>query len=411
MLDHANEIDEVIEGKLAKILAVSDDDVTIHIQLEGGPTARATASEAVDFAPGDIVLISGSTWEHAPASLWREDRFVGVVRTILDDHQVLLETNRGLELVSAEIDVARNNTVEYNSSSGIRRVISERPIRHRELGGDDDDPASQYRVDTGSSGPSFADFGGYDHVLARARELIETQLDRKERLQRIGARPIKGIMFTGPPGTGKTLLARIIARESNADFFLISGPTIVSKWVGDSEETLRRIFDAASKSPKAIIFFDEIDSLAESRKDDSNESSKRMVAQLLTLMDGFDQSEGNVVVIAATNRVDAVDDALQRPGRFDWEIEFGMPTAVDRYQILEVGKKNLAISGELPIRKIAEQTEGWSAARLSSLWTEAALLSAGDERDFICDEDLAEAFERVSARPVREVAREVTDGN
>lgn len=210
-------------------------------------------------------------------------------------------------------------------------------------------------------------------------------------------------MFTGPPGTGKTHLARIIAHEAKAHFTLISGPEIVSKWVGDSEDILRRLFDAARSSTlgKAIIFFDEIDSIAERRTSESHESSKRVVAQLLTLMDGLDDHSKGVMVIAATNRVETLDPALLRPGRFDWEIQFGMPTRDDRLKVLEVGSRRLSVAKDLPLAEIAALTEGWSAADVSSLWTEAAHVAAGERRGQIAGEDLARAFERVNARPRR----------
>ncbi|WP_284215193.1 MULTISPECIES: ATP-binding protein, partial [Alphaproteobacteria] len=253
----------------------------------------------------------------------------------------------------------------------------------------------------------FEDFGGYPQVVERARELITTQFENRARLLAIGAKPIKGILFTGSPGTGKTYLARIIANETDADFYLISGPSIVSKWVGDTEARLRKLFEAAarSQSGRAIIFFDEIDSIAERRTEDSHEASKRLVAQLLTLMDGF-KNEQNIVVIASTNRVDSLDPALTRPGRFDWEIEFGMPTYEDRLSILRVGARGLQTIGDLPLKEIAKQSEGWSAAELTALWSEAALMTASDGRGKINPEDVAIAFERVSSRPRREISIE-----
>jgi transitional endoplasmic reticulum ATPase len=194
----------------------------------------------------------------------------------------------------------------------------------------------------------------------------------------------------------------VIAHESGASFYLISGPSIVSKWVGDSEQAIRRVFRAAAKKESAIIFFDEIDSIAERRTEDSHEASRRLVAQLLTELDGFDQGSSNLIVIAATNRIESVDEALLRPGRFDWEIVFGMPTAGDRLEILQLGAGQTKTEGVLGLEVVAAASDGWSAARLASLWTEAALLAAGDGRSAIVDEDVAQAFERVARRPVRE---------
>ena len=233
--------------------------------------------------------------------------------------------------------------------------------------------------------------------------MIETQFETRELLNEIGAQPVKGILFTGPPGTGKTYLAKIIAHVSNAEFYLVSGPSIVSKWVGDTEYTLRRIFESARKneSERAIIFFDEIDSIAERRSGDSHEASRRLVAQLLTLMDGFANEDKSIVVIAATNRAESLDPALLRPGRFDWEIEFTPPTLQDRREILKVGSRMVKTSDDLPIEDIASLTGGWSAADLKLLWTEAALLAAGDGRGQIAGEDLVQAYERVLLRPRR----------
>lgn len=167
-------------------------------------------------------------------------------------------------------------------------------------------------------------------------------------MKAIGAKPVKGVLFTGAPGTGKTHLARIIADVSGAVFYQVSGPSIVSKWVGDSEETLRRLFEDAAKRECAIIFFDEIDSIAARRSSDSNGESKRVVAQLLTLLDGF-KPDSNVIVIAATNRVEDIDEALLRPGRFDWEIAFDLPTERDRLEILKMKAGELQVGDELPI--------------------------------------------------------------
>lgn len=323
----------------------------------------------------------------------------------MDDGTVLVDSGISIVRVlnNADLNVAINNTVAYDDIDGIVEVLSEEPLRSRDYGHDQVDVAKDYLVAASEKTAGFSAFGGYPHVIARARELIETQLDQRDSLEEIGARPVKGILFTGPPGTGKTHLARIIATESRASFFLVSGPSIVSKWVGDTEDTLRKIFEAAASSERAIIFFDEIDSIAERRTGDSHEASKRLVAQLLTLLDGFDGRGRNVVVIAATNRIESLDPALTRPGRFDWEIEFGMPNLADRAEILEVGARQLKTVGQLPIREIAALTEGWAAAELSAIWAEAALLAAADQRRRIAAEDVAQAYERVAGRPRHEI--------
>ena len=192
------------------------------------------------------------------------------------------------------------NTVQAGDVQGVTRVLSETPIKYIDLPQVDDSVIDRFRSKhPDESDLGFDDFGGLPEVVARARELIEVPLRNNERLSAIGARPIKGVLFTGEPGTGKTMLARIIAAQSGADFYEISGPEIFSKWYGQSEEVLRKLFEAAAKQEKAIIFFDEIDSVAAQRGDESHEASKRVVAQLLTLLDGF-TSDTNVVIIAAT---------------------------------------------------------------------------------------------------------------
>lgn len=395
------DVEDRFEGNLIKVVEVVDNGLAFFGRLPDGRTARFSFGERVALKRGDIVLAGQDRWALAPDAVWPDDTTVGVVRRILEDG-IAVEAGVGIRILKGKpaIEVAVGNTIEFNEIDGITRIVSETPLRLRDIGVDDEDIES-YLVSRDENSATFASFGGYHDVRDRAVELIETQLDKKDALDAIGARPVKGIIFTGPPGTGKTHLARIIARESSAAFYLVSGPSIVSKWVGDSEETLRRIFQAAAKEKRAIIFFDEIDSIAERRTDDSHEASKRLVAQLLTLLDGFDQESNNVVVIAATNRIEEVDEALLRPGRFDWEIPFGMPTAIDRLEILTVGACRHRTSGELPLEEIAALTDGWSPARLTSIWTEAGLVAVGDGRKSISGEDLAEALERVSTRPSR----------
>jgi transitional endoplasmic reticulum ATPase len=211
-------------------------------------------------------------------------------------------------------------------------------------------------------------------------------------------------LFTGAPGTGKTLLAQIIATEADAAFFKVSGPEIFSKYYGQSAEVLRLVFTAAEAKAPAIIFFDEIDSVASSRSDSSHEESQRVVAQLLTLMDGIG-SAADVVVIAATNRPDVLDPALRRPGRFDLEVHFPLPTEADREEILRTASRKLKISGPIHFAWLALNTARWSGAELAAIWTEAALYAVEDGRSVLTSEDAIGGYERVRTQRPRVAVR------
>lgn len=404
--------DTSIIGQLFRVVRVDHHDGTIHFETQNGQTGRVSNMRNIEgVEPGSVILFGQDSWEFAPDDLWQNSSQIATVRHLLDDGTVIVDNSIGsFQRVAnpRSIAVRVGNVVEYTDALGVLSVLSERPIRSSLLGDHAENAELEYLRGKVGEGPGFGDFGGYPHVVARAKELIETQLERQQQLENIGARPIKGILFTGQPGTGKTHLARIIAKESNAQFYVISGPEIVSKWLGDTEGTLRKIFDAAtnSESGRSIIFFDEIDSIAEKRSSDSHEASKRLIAQLLTLMDGFDNEGKSVIVIAATNRADALDPALTRPGRFDWEIEFGLPTRSDRYEILRVAGAHLATAADLPLGDVASLTEGWSAAELTFIWTEAALLTVGDGREEVASEDFVQAFERIASRPRRSVLAE-----
>lgn len=402
---------ESLAGRLLKVLRVDVDDARIHVRFQDGRTGWYAVYGDVPLPKlGDILLINEyGQPESAPSSLWGERESVGVVRHIEDDGSVFLDTGYSIVPAANPLEVALkpNNTVAYTESDGVLRRVSETPIRSRDNGLDEEEILNDYLIKPGGQDLSFEDFGGYPEVVSKARELIDTQFRYREALEAIGAKPLKGVLLTGPPGTGKTHLARILAKESEADFFLISGPSVVSKWVGDTESTLRRLFQAATASTtgRAIIFFDEIDSLAERRTNATQDYANRLVAQLLTLLDGFDAGGKSVIVIAATNRVEALDPALTRPGRFDWEIEFGVPDIHDRLDILRVGARRLKTAEDLPLEDIAVLSDGWSAARLTSLWSEAAHVAARDRRAEISAEDLAIARERLAQRPDRALKR------
>ena len=389
-------------GTLAKVTAISDEGNSVYFDLRNGKTGSLNNVDQ-EYLIGDVLLITGDIdnnrveIEKVPSSTWPDDLWVGIVKIKLPDITVIDSGARFRTVPTATTPLYENgNTVLAGDVQGVTRVLSEKPIKYIDLPEVDDSVIGRFRLEhSDKDGLGFDDFGGLSAVVDRARELIEVPLRSGKALSVIGARPIKGVLFTGEPGTGKTMLARIIAAQAEATFFEISGPEIFSKWYGQSEELIRKLFEAARKEEKAIIFFDEIDSVAAQRGNESHEASKRVVAQLLTLMDGF-KPETNVVVIAATNRPQDLDVALRRPGRFDWEIAFPYPGESDREDILAKTARRLRTKDPLPHGVIAGMSAGWSAAELAHIWSEAALLAVEDNRCQICEEDYIGGFERVS---------------
>lgn len=219
---------------------------------------------------------------------------------------------------------------------------------------------------------TYEDIGGMKNVIQKIRELVELPLRHPELFKRLGIEPPKGIMLYGPPGVGKTLLAKAVANETESYFTSINGPEIMSKFYGESEQRLREIFEDAKKHAPAIIFIDEVDAIAPKRDEVIGEVERRVVAQLLTLMDGL-ESRGNVIVIAATNRPNAVDPALRRPGRFDREIEIPLPDKQGRLEILQIHTRNMPLSKDVELEKLADISHGYTGADLSALVREAAM--------------------------------------
>jgi len=232
----------------------------------------------------------------------------------------------------------------------------------------------------------YDDIGGAGKALVLMREMIELPLRHPQIFRNLGVKPPKGVLLHGPPGTGKTLLAKAVANETGAFFFLINGPEIMSKMAGDSEANLRRAFEEAEKNAPAIIFIDEIDSIAPKRDKTNGELERRIVSMLLTLMDGMGK-RGQVVVIGATNRVNTIDPALRRFGRFDREIEMGVPDATGRLEIMHIHTKNMKLSDDVDLETVADATHGFVGADLAQLCTEAALNCIREQLDFIDIED------------------------
>ena len=219
---------------------------------------------------------------------------------------------------------------------------------------------------------TYEDIGGLKEEIRKIREMVELPLRHPELFERLGIEPPKGVLLYGPPGTGKTLLAKAVANEANAHFIYLSGPEIMSKYYGQSEENIREVFKEAQENAPSIIFIDEIDSIAPKRDEVSGEVERRVVAQLLALMDGL-ETRGKVVVIGATNRPNALDPALRRPGRFDREIEIGIPDTRARREILEIHTRGVPLAEDVNLDKLAEMTHGYVGADLAALVKEAAM--------------------------------------
>ena len=271
--------------------------------------------------------------------------------------------------------------------------------------------------------PSYEDVGGAKAQLQRIREMIELPLKFPEVFERLGVNAPRGVLLYGPPGCGKTLIARAIAHETDAKFFVISGPEIIHKHYGESEAHLRKIFEQASKQAPSIIFLDEIDAIAPKRENAAGDVERRVVAQLLTLMDGLNQRE-NVIVIAATNLPNSIDAALRRPGRFDREIEITIPDRPERLHILEIHTRGMPLEDDVDLRHLASITHGFVGADLEALCREAAMVCLRkllDRIDFsqkripygqlaslrVKMSEFIQAFQSVEPSAIREVFVEV----
>ena len=386
-------------------IARLDPDTLLHLKL----------------SPGDIIEIEGA--ETTAAKVWRADRQDWNTDTIRIDgftrqnadvgigERVTIrksEAGKAEKLVLAPPEEA---SVQFGSDAAgmVKRQILKRPIAERDivpvmsstnhpfmrapgqaipliavetepdgivLVTEDTDvelreePISGY--ERPSAGITYEDIGGLQNEIQRVREMVELPMKHPQIFQKLGIQPPQGVLLHGPPGTGKTLLAKAVANETSASFFSIAGPEIISKYYGESEQQLREIFEEATEESPAIIFIDELDSIAPKREDVTGEVERRVVAQLLTMMDGL-ESRGQVIVIAATNRVDSVDPALRRPGRFDREIEIGVPDETGRKEVLRIHTRGMPLSDDIDLDVLADDTHGFVGADIESLSKEAAM--------------------------------------
>ena len=272
---------------------------------------------------------------------------------------------------------------------------------------------------------TYEEIGGLQQIVPKIREMIELPMRHPEIFERLGVEPPKGVLLYGPPGCGKTLLAKAVANESGAHFISLAGPEIMSKWYGQSEENLRKVFDDAEKNAPAIIFIDEVDAIAPKREEVTGEVERRVVSQLLTLMDGL-KARGKVIVIAATNRPNSIDPALRRGGRFDREIEIPVPDKRGRKEIFQIHTRNMPLEKDVDLDKLSEVTYGYVGADISALAKEAAMhairrvlpdlgaLKEGEaipkeilEKLIVTKEDMEYAMRQVQPSAMREVMVEI----
>lgn len=387
---------------VARVLSVDEAAGRLYLRFRKGLVGTVDVFDAFRFPKGCVVTVDAEdlTIELAPDEVWEEESWVGVVRLIKGEKTVV-STGSLPHLVPTRGDTPYEvgNTVEVKDEYGVVEVLSEKPL---DLS-DDDVSSSRFEYESRPGGETYEDFGGFGEVVAQVKEL-EGALANNGALAAMGGRPVKGVLFVGPPGTGKTMLARIVANQTESKFYEVRGPEVVSKYSGDTERTLRNIFDTAAQQDRAIIFLDEIDSIAGSRDTLTHDFSRSVVAQLLTLMDGFEPTT-NVLVIGATNRPDALDSALRRPGRFDLEIEFAPPNEHDREEILRSAARKQANSESLPHGLIAKRTASWTPAELAGIWHMAARVAFAEGRAEVDTEDYLIGYEQAAAQRRRKSPR------
>eukprot|EP00242_Pyramimonas_sp_CCMP2087_P002073 CAMPEP_0198232326 /NCGR_PEP_ID=MMETSP1445-20131203/115671_1 /TAXON_ID=36898 /ORGANISM="Pyramimonas sp., Strain CCMP2087" /LENGTH=814 /DNA_ID=CAMNT_0043912991 /DNA_START=158 /DNA_END=2602 /DNA_ORIENTATION=+ len=274
---------------------------------------------------------------------------------------------------AVEFKVVETDPAEYCIVAPDTEIFCEGEPLHQE----DEDKLSEVGYD---------DVGGVRKQMAQIRELVELPLRHPQLFKTIGVKPPKGILLYGPPGSGKTLIARAVANETGAFFFLINGPEIMSKLAGESENNLRKAFEEAEKNAPSIIFIDEIDSIAPKRDKTQGEVERRIVSQLLTLMDGL-KARAHIIVMGATNRPNSIDAALRRFGRFDREIDIGVPDQIGRLEVLRIHTKNMKLDEDVDLEKISKETHGFVGADLAALSTEAAMQCIREKMDVIDIED------------------------
>jgi transitional endoplasmic reticulum ATPase len=383
-------------GLVARIVYMADDRTLLHFEPRHGNIQAIRSSDGdLPGNVGDVILVTNEDYEIVDSDIWRDDTTIGIFRGRVDDIVVIDTGTRVATFPAGSLACEEGDTVEVSDHRGVVRVLKGITVPSLGRETDIEDLLQRVRMTDFTDADSLDAVGGLEGIVEEARRIVLLPIEHPERFTRLGGKPISGVLFTGDPGLGKTMLARALAKESGAAFYNIRGPELSSMWRGESERILRKIFEDAGKQKRSIIFFDEFDSIGGHRSEHSHEASRHLVAQLLTLMDGFEKYD-NVIVLAATNRVDDIDTALRRPGRFDRELAFPYPTAAGRFDILKKAAANLVLAPGLPFDQIVEQTEGWSGAEIAGIWDDAVVTAAVDDRRAISGEDLLVGYERAA---------------
>jgi len=422
----AGDVIEIVNKRTTSAIAwpaYSEDQNREIIRIDGftRKNSGAAINEYVVIKPAKVKTALSITLAPVDMRLNVDDDFTNFVRNRLME-RTLVEGDTTLVMMLGH---AIPFTVTKTRPHGIIKVTAETRLTIL------NEPAPETK---GLPRTTYEDIGGLHEEIQRVREMVELPLRHPELFQRLGIEPPKGVLLHGPPGCGKTLLARAVANESEANFYSINGPEIMSKFYGESEARLREIFQQAQQNAPSIIFVDELDAIAPKREEVTGEVERRVVAQLLALMDGL-SGRGNVIVIGATNRPSALDPALRRPGRFDREIEIGVPDKQGRHEVLQIHTRGMPLHGiekaedvksgdDVDLRKLAEMTHGYTGADLSALSRETAMkalrrylpeINLEEERipPEVLDkmevtmEDFVNAYKEVTPTAMREVYIEV----